>query len=152
VLKRLLLLFILVPVVEVYLLVQLAERLSWSAAVLITVITGVVGGSLAKREGLKVWSRWRQAMAEFRIPDEGVIEGLLVLVGGVLLVTPGVLTDTVGLLLLVPPSRRLVASAIRARVRRQLDLQVRQPSGRQAQHAPRVIETTGQGVERPPAR
>ena len=115
-LRGLLLLFILVPLVELYLLTLIAQATSFWWAVALTVVTGIVGGSLAKREGLRVWYRWQQSLAQMQVPEEGVVGGLLVLVGGVLLITPGVLTDVVGFLLLVPAARGLVASAIRKRV------------------------------------
>src|SRR5690606_3117938 len=71
-----------------------------------------------KREGRRVLGGWRDALAAGRIPDEGVLGGVLVLVGGVLLVTPGFLTDVAGLALLFPPTRRLVADRVRAHLER----------------------------------
>jgi UPF0716 protein FxsA len=115
-LRGLLLLFVVVPLVELYLLTLIAQATSFWVAVLLTVVTGVVGGSLAKREGLKVWRRWQAALANMQVPEDGVVGGLLVLVGGVLLVTPGVLTDIVGFLLLLPPTRRWLSRLIRERV------------------------------------
>lgn len=114
--RGLLVLFIVVPLVELYLLTLLARATSFWVAVALTLVTGVVGGSLAKREGLRVWRRWQQSLNEMKMPEEGVVGGLLVLVGGVLLITPGILTDITGFLLLLPATRRLVADRIRARI------------------------------------
>jgi UPF0716 protein FxsA len=119
-LRGLVVLFIVVPILELYLLTLIARATSFWVAVGLAVGTGVVGGILAKREGLRVWRRWQTAMREMRVPDEGVISGVLVLVGGVLLVTPGVLTDITGMLLLIPPTRRFIAERIRRRVDVQL--------------------------------
>jgi len=114
----LLALFILVPLAEVYLLFALSHVLGFLPTVAIVLVTGVLGAGLAKREGLRVLGRWRSALAEGRMPEEGVLDGLLVLVGGILLITPGVLTDVTGLLLLFPPSRRVAARWLERRAER----------------------------------
>ncbi len=121
-LRGLLVLFVVVPLVELYLLTLIARATSFWWAVALTLVTGVLGGSLAKREGLRVWRRWQEALSRMQVPEEGVVGGLLVLVGGVLLITPGVLTDLTGLLLLLPQPRRWVASAIRRRVNARLSV------------------------------
>ncbi|MFN7132907.1 MAG: FxsA family protein, partial [Myxococcales bacterium] len=110
---RLFLLFTLVPLLELYLLVKLGERIGAGTTVIIVLLTGLVGAWLAKREGLRALHSWRRAIAEGRLPDEGIVSGLLVLVGGVLLVTPGVLTDVAGLSLLFPPTRRWIGAQVR---------------------------------------
>lgn len=112
---KLVLLFTIVPLVELYLLLFLGNLLGFWPTVLIVLLTGVVGAWLAKREGLRVFRQYRNALSEGRMPQEGVLGGLLVLVGGVLLVTPGVLTDITGLLLLLPPTRRVLAEHMRKR-------------------------------------
>lgn len=115
-LRGLVLLFVVVPMADLYLLTLIARATSLWVAVGLAIGTGVLGGVLAKREGLRVWRRWQAAMRDMRVPDEGVISGVLVLVGGVLLVSPGVLTDVAGMLLLIPPTRRFIAERIRRRV------------------------------------
>lgn len=116
----LLALFIVVPLVEVYLLFGLSHLMGFWATVALVLITGTLGAALAKREGLRVLGRWRSALAEARVPEEGVLDGLLVLVGGVLLVTPGVLTDVSGLLLLLPPTRKVAAAWLMRRAERSI--------------------------------
>src|SRR5690606_28851970 len=108
--------FIIVPLVELYLLTWIGRATSFWWAVALVVVTGVAGGSLAKREGLRVWRRWQVALNEMRVPEEGVVDGLLVLLGGVLLITPGVLTDIAGLILVLPQTRRPIARSIRRRL------------------------------------
>ncbi len=109
--------FVVIPLVELYLLLWLGSLIGFWPTVAITVVTGVLGGSLAKREGLRVYRQWRDALDEMRAPETGIVEGVLVLLGGALLITPGVLTDITGVLLLLPPTRRPIA----ARVRRAVD-------------------------------
>jgi len=118
--KWLFLLFTVVPVLEVFLLVQLGALLGPWPTIGIVVATGLIGAALARDEGARVVRDWQQAMLEGRLPRDGVLSGLLVLVGGVLLVTPGVLTDIVGFALLVPITRRPIAAFVRKRVEAKL--------------------------------
>jgi UPF0716 protein FxsA len=118
VLGKLLLLFTVVPVVELYLLITIGQNVGAGPTIALVLGTGLLGAWLAKREGSRVLRNWQESMARGEIPKEGVISSLLVLVGGVLLVAPGVLTDVMGLLLLVPWTRRWVAHAVRKRLER----------------------------------
>lgn len=123
VLGKLLLLFTVVPVVELYLLITIGQNLGAGATVAIVLTTGLLGAGLAKREGARVLRNWQESLERGQMPKEGVVSSLLVLVGGVLLVTPGVVTDVSGLLLLVPWSRRLVASVVRKRLEHRFQMQ-----------------------------
>jgi UPF0716 protein FxsA len=117
---RLVLLFVLVPLVELVLLLQLAEAITWWRTLAIVLATGVVGAWLARHEGFRVVRRIQEELAAGRMPAGAMVEGVLVLVSGALLITPGILTDLCGFLLLVPPLRRVVArrlmGAFRSRV------------------------------------
>ena len=117
---KLLLLFTVVPFVELYLLLLIDEQISFWPTVGLVLTTGVIGAFLARYEGTRVLKQWRKAMLRGHMPEEGVIGGLLVLIGGLLLVMPGVLTDSVGLFLLIPPTRRLVANWVRRRIDQQM--------------------------------
>ena len=117
---KLLLLFTIVPLVELYLLLLIGDLVGFWPTVGIVLFTGALGAWLAKREGLRVFRKWQAAIAEYRMPEEGVLGGLLVLVGGVLLVTPGILTDITGFLLLFPPTRRFIANVVRSRVEKRI--------------------------------
>ena len=101
--------FTLVPVLELYLLIAVGGAIGAPATIGLVLATGLLGAVLAKREGMRVLRAWQEAMARGQIPEEGLASSLLVLVGGVLLVTPGVLTDVVWLALLAPPTRRALA-------------------------------------------
>ena len=127
--RWLLLLFVVVPLIELYLLLFIGSQIGFWPTVAIVLVTGVVGASLAKREGLRVWHSYREALSQGRLPDEGIVGGLLVLLGGALLVTPGMLTDVVGFLLLLPQTRRFFADRIRAVIEKKLDQGVVQVMG-----------------------
>jgi UPF0716 protein FxsA len=119
-LTRLLALFVFVPIVELALLIRVGQWLGLLPTVLMVVVTGVVGAMLARREGLRAVNRMRQELSGGRFPVGRVLDGALILFAGGLLLTPGVLTDIVGLALLAPVSRgwvkRLLAERVRAAV------------------------------------
>jgi len=106
---RLLFLMTVVPAVELYLLIQIGSWLGGLETVLLIVVTGMVGAAMAKREGLGVLRTIQDQLAAGSVPTSELAEGVLVLVGGILLMTPGVLTDAFGLVLIAPWTRRPMA-------------------------------------------
>ena len=106
-LGRLALFFLLIPVLELYLLIQAGIWLGngWFVIALVF-ITGVGGAAAARAQGLGVIDRIRQSLAAGRVPEEGLLDGIFILLGGILLIVPGFVTDTAGILLLIPPIRR----------------------------------------------
>lgn len=115
-LARLLLLFTVVPAVELYLLILIGQWLGAFETVMIILLTGGLGAFLAKREGLGVLRTLQQEALTGIPPGDRIVEGLMVLVGGVLLITPGVLTDLTGFVLIMPWSRRWLAPRVKARL------------------------------------
>lgn len=118
---RLFLLFSIVPFIELALLLTVGREVGVLPTVGMIILTAVIGAALAKREGLRVYTEWQRAISEMRVPEEGITSGLLVLVGGALLIAPGVLTDVVGILLMIAPIRRVVARWLEKRVRTWID-------------------------------
>jgi len=112
---RLLLLFTLVPLLELFLLVKLGTVIGIGATVLIVISTGVLGAWLARRQGLGVLRRLSEDINEGRIPANTLIDGLLILVAGAVLLTPGLITDALGFFLLVPQGRAVVRRIVAAR-------------------------------------
>ncbi len=110
------LLFTVVPLVDLWLLLVIGEWLGFWPTVWATILIAVVGAYLGKREGLRLFGELRRALAELRMPEEGLVSGALVLVGAALLIAPGVITDTLGLALLFPPTRKPIAKLVRARL------------------------------------
>jgi UPF0716 protein FxsA len=119
---KLFLLFTLVPVLELYLLITVGGVIGPAATIGIVLATGLLGAVLAKHEGMRVLRQWQDAVAKGEIPEEGVASSLMVLVGGILLVTPGVLTDVLGLAMLVPFTRRAMARLVQRRAARHLQV------------------------------
>lgn len=109
------------PIAELWLLLVIGGRIGFWPTVGMAVGTAVLGGYLARHEGRRALGAWRSALAEGRMPDEGILGGVLILVGGVLLAAPGVITDLIGLALLFPPTRRRIAARVRAHLARRLE-------------------------------
>jgi UPF0716 protein FxsA len=105
---RLLLLFTVVPLVELFLLVKLGTVVGVGPTIALVIFTGVLGAWLARQQGLGVLRRLRAELEAGRLPAGALIDGLLILVAGAVLLTPGLLTDALGFVLLVPPSRAVV--------------------------------------------
>lgn len=105
---RLLLLFITVPVVELVLLIEIGQRLGTFVTIGLIMGTGIVGASLARQQGISTLVRLRKDLDDGRLPAEPIADGVLILLAAAVLITPGVLTDLVGFLCLVPAFRRLL--------------------------------------------
>lgn len=120
-LLRLLLLFTLVPLVELYLLIRLGRYIGVGATVAIVIGTGVVGAWLTRMQGLRVLRELRQRIESGQMPTGPLIDGLLIFVAGAVLLTPGLITDACGFLLLTPRFRavvhRWIVNALRGRIR-----------------------------------
>lgn len=110
----LILLFIALPVTEFALLIKLAESMGLLPTVALVLLTGVLGASLAKQQGVQTLTRIRSEMAGGKMPGDALFDGALILVAGAVLITPGVLTDAFGFCLLIPPLRAVVKRAIKA--------------------------------------
>jgi UPF0716 protein FxsA len=102
---RLLLLFTCIPLAELYLLLQIGSVIGALNTILLVIITGVLGAYLAQQEGLRTLERIRTLMAQGEMPGEPLIDALLILVAGFVLITPGILTDLLGFLMLIPATR-----------------------------------------------
>ncbi len=115
---KLILLLTVVPLIELYLLVRLTQL--WGSFMLtvgLIVGTGFVGAVLARAEGLRVIARMQQQMARGELPADSMLDGVMILVAAALLVTPGLITDTVGFLLLIPPTRAVARELLKSRLR-----------------------------------
>lgn len=115
---RLLLLFIGVPVVELALLIEIGQRIGTGATIVLIMGTGILGASLARQQGLSTLARVRRDLDQTRLPAEPIVDGVLILLAAAVLITPGVLTDLVGFLCLVPACRRLLKRFLKQRFER----------------------------------
>lgn len=120
-LLRLILLFTLVPLIELSLLIELGRHIGLGSTIAIVIVTGVIGAYLAKYEGFKVISGIRQELGAGKIPAKGLIDGVIILAGGLLLLTPGLLTDTIGFLALIPVTRNYLKQYLKRKFKQKID-------------------------------
>ncbi|MCB9852334.1 MAG: FxsA family protein [Phycisphaerales bacterium] len=113
-LPLLVILFIGLPLVDLWLLFRIGEWLTFVPTLACVILTGVVGAAIAKRQGISTIARIQQELAEGRMPTTQLGEGVLILLAAAVLITPGFITDAFGLLLLVPPIRRIFLKAVTA--------------------------------------
>ncbi len=99
-------LFLVVPFVEIYLLIEVGRRIGSLATIFLLVFTAVLGALLVRMQGMHTYIQIQQAVNEGRMPAVEMIEGVMIMVAGMLLLTPGFATDTIGFLLLIPVARR----------------------------------------------
>jgi UPF0716 protein FxsA len=116
----LLLLFVVVPVAEIYVIIQVGQAIGALPTVLLLVADALLGSWLFRREGRRAWTALQQALAERRLPAKEVADGILVVVGGAFLLAPGFLTDLVGLLCVLPPTRAVARRLLTGLVTRRL--------------------------------
>ncbi len=124
------------PLVELYVLIQVGQVIGGLRTIALLVVVSLLGAALLRREGARTWRSFRRASASGRVPAREVADGAIVVLAGALLLTPGFVTDVVGLLLLVPPVRAVARRALtRAALRR---ITVVPPPGRRRD--PRVVD------------
>ena len=116
-------LFLLVPIAELYVIIQVGEAIGLGWTVVLLIADSVLGAMLLRSQGRAVWRRFNEALAQARVPHREIVDGVLVIFGGALLLTPGFLTDIVGVTFLLPPTRAVIGRFLirrlgrRARVR-----------------------------------
>ena len=156
------LLFIVGPVVELFLLVRIGRLVGVAPVVGFLVAMGLLGAIMAKSKGRKVIRQWQAASAQGQVPEEGVLGGVLILFGALLLILPGILSDVLGLLLVIPALRRQVIATLGTHLARKMtrgevrvygpDVGKTRPStptsvGRASYRPGEVIDTQGEEVE-----
>lgn len=120
-LGRLLLLFLLMPAVELGLLIQVDRLIGFGPTIGLIIATGLAGSYLARREGTNAWRRLNERLRSGELPGKELVDGVIILIAGALLVTPGVLTDVVGFLGLIPLTRALIRKILMRRFRSRME-------------------------------
>lgn len=120
ILSRLALLFVGVPLLELFILIQLGQVVGLWPTIGLVVLTGFAGAALARLEGLRTLLRIQEELNQGSLPGSALLDGLAILLGGALLLTPGILTDVLGFSFLLPPTRKLLLGKIRKSMERGL--------------------------------
>ena len=118
---KLFLLFTLIPIIELMILIDLGTSIGLAPTLGVVILTGALGAWAARTQGFYVVSRIQAEMAAGRLPGAEMVEGAMVLVGGVLLLTPGLLTDAAGFALMVPAVRAVVRNWLMRKFEKMID-------------------------------
>jgi UPF0716 protein FxsA len=121
---RLLALFIIVPFVELFILIRIGQAIDVWFTLGIIIVTGYLGATLARRQGRAVLAQLKAQLSAGQLPASSATDGVLILIAGAFLITPGLLTDAAGFLLLLPPVRARIRAALQESFRAQLGQQV----------------------------
>lgn len=142
---RLLLLFVTVPLVDLALLLLLAQYAGWWVSVLVVIVTGTIGSMLAHSQGIRVLWRIRQEWVAGRMPGEALLDALMIFVAGALLLAPGMITDLLGISLLIPACRWIYRRQLMYWIRNHWTMRVTTttPAGTQSftSHPSQVIDS-----------
>jgi UPF0716 protein FxsA len=117
--------FIVVPLAELYVIFQVGDAIGVVWTILLLAADSVLGSLLLRSQGRSVWGRFNEALATGRMPHREVMDGVLVIFGGAFLITPGFITDIVGLILLIPPTRAIVRRLVVKRLGQRVEVRTR---------------------------
>jgi UPF0716 protein FxsA len=140
----LILLFIIVPIAEIWVIIQVGSAIGAVATIGLLILDSLLGAWLLRHHGRRTWARFTETVAAGRVPTNEVADGAMVLFGGTLMLTPGFLSDILGMLLLLPPTRALLRPILLRRVR------ITGTTGTPGSGAPRS-RSGGAWTRRPPA-
>jgi UPF0716 protein FxsA len=118
---RLILIFIVVPLIEILLLIEIGSRIGALNTIFIIILTGILGASLMRHQGFTIIRNIQRDLSQGQMPTGELINGALVLVGGIVLLTPGFFTDAIGFVLLLPATRALILKKIQLLIRRKIE-------------------------------
>lgn len=149
--------FICVPLAELYLILQVAEWLGGgfqgaALTIALLVVDSIIGSILLRSQGRAVWRRFNLALQEGRVPHREVVDGILIIAGGALLLTPGFLSDILGAILLIPPTRALIRPALVKRLTRKAAIRITDTRPQGGRPADYDVEGTATEYEPPPSR
>ncbi len=146
-------LFILIPLAELYVIIQVGGAIGLIPTLFLLLLDALLGSMLLRHQGRAAWIQFNRALAENRLPHKEVFDGILVILGGALLITPGFITDIFGLVLLIPPTRAIVRGIMSRIVRRRMAMGATVWSVGRASRPPRRGPAPGgAGPSGPPPR
>jgi UPF0716 protein FxsA len=148
----LVLIFIVLPIAEIYVIVKVGEAIGVLPTIGLLILDSFLGAALLRSQGRAAWNRINDALAQGRIPAREVFDGAMVILGGAFLITPGFITDVIGVLLLIPPSRAIFRGITARMARRHVAFRVgtmRWGSGANARRSPTGYDYEGTAREVP---
>jgi UPF0716 protein FxsA len=146
----LVLIFIILPIAEIYVIIKVGEAIGVLPTIALLILDSFLGAALLRSQGRAAWARFNEALARGRIPAREVFDGAMVILGGAFLITPGFISDAIGLLLLIPPSRAIFRGIVARMARRRAVFALwtgRRGPGRPPGDEPRPGATKGYDYE-----
>jgi UPF0716 protein FxsA len=119
--SKLLILLIVVPVVELYILIEIGQQIGAFTTIGIIVLTGIIGAYLVKNQGFMVLKKIQYDLNQNILPGDSLLQGIIILAGGIFLLTPGFITDIIGFIFLIPISREIVKKYLLIWLKRKID-------------------------------
>ncbi len=113
-------LFIVLPIAEIYVIIQVADGIGWAPTLLLLILDGFAGAALARSQGRVAWERFNLALTQGRVPASETFDGAMIMLGGAFLLAPGFITDVVGFALLIPPTRAVFRTVVARLARRRV--------------------------------
>ena len=113
---KLILAFTIIPIIEIYLLIEIGSIFGVLTAITLVILTGFLGAFMARMQGLQTLFRIQENLREGRMPSGELLDALLIVIAGIVLLTPGFLTDSVGFLLLIPTTRNSIISWLQRQI------------------------------------
>ena len=151
-LLALLALFIVVPLAELYVILKVGDAIGVLPTIALLALDSLLGTLLLRTQGRAVWRRFNETLAAGRMPHREVMDGVLVIFGGAFLITPGFITDIVGLLLLLPPTRSVIRGVVARRLGRRVATGATARFGRREPRGYDVEGTAHEYDDSPPRR
>ena len=139
--------FLVVPIAELYVILKVGDTIGIGWTVLLLVVDSILGSVLLKTQGRAVWRRFNRELERGRMPHREAIDGVLVIFGGAFLLTPGFISDIVGVLLLVPPTRAVIRGIVIRRLGKRFVTSV---TGRRSTARPGDFDVEGSATEYEP--
>ncbi|HXE99937.1 MAG TPA: FxsA family protein [Solirubrobacterales bacterium] len=121
----LVLLFIVLPIAELYVIIKVGEAIGVLPTIALLIADSFLGAALLRSQGRAAWRRFNDALASGRVPAREVFDGTMIILGGAFLLTPGFITDVIGLVLLIPPTRALFRGMVTRMARRRAAFGIR---------------------------
>ncbi len=140
-------LFIVVPLAELYVILKVGDAIGAPLTILLLAADSLLGSMLLRTQGRAVWRRFNETLAQGRMPQQEIQDGVAVIFGGAFLITPGFLTDIFGLLLLLPPTRAVILRLAARRIAKRMTAHITVADGRPRHD----YDVEGTATERPPA-
>jgi UPF0716 protein FxsA len=119
--SRLLILFVAIPLLELYILIKVGKYLGTENTILIVILTGILGAAFARSQGAGIINKIRETLNQGQIPGNEMIQGILIFAGGIMLITPGFLTDILGFSLILPYSRQIFAGFLISYIKKKIE-------------------------------